>query len=180
MKKITSTLITCIIFFSCSKDTNNPSPVPSATGSIQYKVNGQLIVIDNVDLLSGQYAIFAKQLKGIIPETRYLLNAQKGINNFIAFTIVTDSLHQMNYHYDSLSVKDIFISFSFTNNSNGQLAGLLFNGDYFDINISSYKNSRVSGTFTAKISPFSTSFDYNKRGSVIISEGVLNNIQMTY
>jgi hypothetical protein len=176
MKKLLY-FITCITLFSCSKDSNTPSGT-NASGSIQYKVNGNLIVIDNVDILSGQYAIFYKLLKGsTLVETVYELNAQKGANNVLAFALVSDSLKQISYHYDSIDVFTNPTAFNFALGYNGQLGAIFYNGDMLDVNISSYKNSRITGTFSAKLSPGS---DYNQRGTVLITEGVINNVQVVY
>ena len=178
MKILLYTPILCIALLSCSKDKTNQTPAQSASGLIQYKVNGNLIVMDNTNILNNEGAIFAKQLKGsLLPETRYLLNAQKGTTNIILTAIVTDSLHQINYHYDSTYAQSNPIVFSFTLDYNGDVSSLNFNGDYFDVNISSYKNSRVTGTFSARLSPLS---DYIHRGSVLITDGVINNVPVTY
>ena|ERR1035437_1003670 len=173
MKKLLY-FITCITLFSCSKDPNTPSGT-NASGSIQYKINGNLVVMDNVDLLTGQYVIFSKQLKGsVLTQTQYTLNAQKGANNFMIMTIITDSLKTINYHYDSLSSY-----LSFIIDYNGQASALLFKNDYFDVNITSYQNARISGTFTAKYTPYSTT-GFGQYGSTLITEGKLNNVQVVY
>lgn len=73
---------------------------------------------------------FAKQLQGIgLPETRYLLNAQKEPNNFLTITLVTDSLHEVNYHYDSASVNNNFAEFTFDIDNQGQSISLFFSSD---------------------------------------------------
>lgn len=171
-------LLLCIASVSCSKDKKNQAPATSAAGSIQYKVNGQLIVMDNVNFANNEGAIFVRQLKGpVLSQTRYLLNAQKGTTNVILTTIVTDSLHQINYHYDSAYNTANSGVFEFTLESAGIVSSLYFSGDYIDINITSYKNSRVSGNFSAKVSPLS---DYSTRGTVLITDGVLDNVPVTY
>ena len=176
MKKLLA-LIICISIFSCSKEpiTDPPNPEPNQNGSIEYKVNGNLVVMDNVDISTGQYVVFAKQLKGIVPETRYLLNAQKGVNNVVIMTIVTDSLHLINYHYDYNTT--IFIEFAVL--YNGQNGTIFLSGDYFDVNITGYQNSTISGTFTAKLTPYSSA-GTGPPGSMVITEGVMNNIPVTY
>lgn len=151
MKKL---LFLLLIFSACTKDKDNPGT--STSGSISYKV---------------------KQLQGnLVQKTRYLLNAQKGINNIFITAIVTDSLQQKNYHYDSTN-NDLGI-FMFTIKSGGSQSMLFYKGDYFDVNISSYKNGRISGSFSAKITPLS--LDYNLRGTILITDGKLNNVPVTY
>lgn len=175
-------ILSCITLFSCGKKSGTPATPPSSTGSIQYKVNGNLVSADNSNTVNGAGVVFAKQLKGtIVPATRYLLNAQKDANNSILTSIVTDSLLEINYHYDSAYYSNNSTVFQFTLDFNGQSGSLFFNGDFFDITISSYKNSRITGTFTAKLSPSAFgSSDYNNRGSLIITEGVLDNVPVTY
>lgn len=171
-----------IALFSCSKDASGPGTL--VAGSIEYKVNGIEVDFDNANIANGEMAIFSKQLKGLVPATRYLLNAGKGSNNLIGFTIITDSLNKTRYHYDSSTIKSNLISFQCIAATNGQGAGLFFNGDYLDVNITSYKDSRITGTFTAKITPLPTSgaggLNYNSRGSVVITDGKLNNVQVIY
>ena len=177
--RILSCLLTCIIFLSCSKEKNYPFQPSSASGLIQYKINGQLIVMDNSDTINNAGAAFAKQLKGFLPETRYLLNAQKGVDNAIIAAIVTDSLKLINYHYDSAYLHTT-ASCTFALAYNGQGAVIYFNGDYLDVNIFSYRNGRLSGTFSAKLTPLAGISDYSTRNSVIITEGKIDNIPVKY
>lgn len=184
MKNIFLALCSLIIF-SCSKDAPGPDNSVSGSGSIEYKVNGNFFKIENVNIQNGEGVIFAKQLKGsVIPATRYLLNGQKGANNFIGFAIVIDSLQSREYHYDSALIHTGISKYSFTFDYNGQIAGLFFNGDYFDVNITSYKNSRISGTFSAKFTPLpgigGGGLNYNSRGSIVITDGKLNEVQVIY
>ncbi|HEY9362745.1 MAG TPA: hypothetical protein VIQ00_05760 [Chitinophagaceae bacterium] len=178
-------LILCSLFIlSCSKDATGPDNSVSGSGSIEYKVNGNLFKIENVNIQNGESVVFAKQLQGsIIPATRYLLNGQKGVNNFIGFAIVTDSLQSKEYHYDSTLIHTGISKYSFTFDYNGQIAGLFFNGDYFDVNITSYKNGRISGTFNAKFTPLAGAgggLNYNSRNSIAVTDGKLNDVQVIY
>lgn len=177
--RILSCLLTCIILLSCGKEKNYPFNPSSISGLIQYKVNGQLVVMDNADTLNKAGASFAKQLKGFLPDTRYFLNAQNGINNTIVTAIVTDSLQLINYHYDSTFMHSS-ASGTFALVYNGQGATILFNGDYFDVNIFSYKNARISGTFSAKLTPLAGSLDYSNRNSVVITEGIIDNVPVNF
>lgn len=167
--------IIAIIFFSCKKDPSTPSGT-NASGSIEFKVNGGAMVMDNVDLLTGQYVLFYKQLQGIAPKTRYLLNAQKGANNILGFTIVTDSLQKTNYHYAGA----LNLGESFALDYNGQISGILSQGDYLDINITDYRNGRISGNFTAVFTPTSIPPGVGQPGSVKVTEGKINNVQVIY
>ena len=178
MKKILYLLI-CVILFSCSKDKNNPDPSQSISGSISYKVNGEIMSMNNDNLSSGEGVAFAKQLKGTgLQATRYLLNAQKGVNNVMISAITTDSLHTQSYHYDSTFIDGNFTLFTIS--FNGEISQVHYNTDYFDFNITSYKDGRISGNFTAKMTPQSGLLDYKNRGSVVITEGKLNNVPVLY
>jgi hypothetical protein len=131
--------------------------------------------MNNVDLMMGQYVVFQKSLKGTIPETRYILNAQNGANNLLFFTIASDSLQKINYHYDSTAVFSTgYLLYGV--NYQGQVSSLLRNGDYFDINISNYSSGRITGTFTGKLTSSTTA----QPGSAIITEGKINSVQVIY
>ena len=172
-----------VILSSCKKgadpnDQNNP--VTPAEGSIEYRVNGNLFTIDNTKMLDSEYVTIRKEWSANIPTTRYIINEQKDANNFMAFTILTDSLLLANYHYDSIDQRNNAPTFSFNLGYNGLISSLFFNGDYLDVNISSYKNGRVSGTFTGKATPYSFTYGYGIKNSFVITEGKLNNIPVTY
>lgn len=181
--KILLTILLYITLFSCSRDTNNNLTnqiVQSAAGSVQYKVNGTLVVIDHVDLVRGQYTLFYKQLipGSALTETRYMLNAQSWADNILAFSIVTDSLNLVNYHIDSTSYVSSYYRHPFGLKYNGQHAAIIFSGDFFDLYITGYQNSRISGTFTAKLTAYSNTF--RQPGSTIITEGIIHNVQVIY
>jgi len=178
MKKILS-LILCIALFSCKKNNGDPGP-PVDAGSISYKVNGTLITMDNKNNPSGEGAIFAKQLAPLLPQTRYQLNAQKGSGNLLGFTILSDSLHETNYHYDSSIIGNNFVLYTFNLAFNGQPGVIFFKGDKLDITISSYKNGSITGTFSGNLTPIAGAVDYNLRGTLSITEGVINNVPVTY
>lgn len=178
MKKIFLILLLSITFFSCSKEKNDTGKTDS--GSIEYKVNGSLITMSNSNIQNGEGVAFAKQLIGIVPETRYLLNAQKGINNVVILTIVTDSLLTTSYHFDSTYNDAHSGSFLVTLQASGKKSMLYFDGDYLDVNISSYSKAHISGTFNGKLTPVNGGLDYNSKGSVIITEGKLKNIPVIY
>jgi hypothetical protein len=177
MKKIL-TFFACLTLLSCGKSKNDPTN-QSVSGSISYKVNGQSVSMDNANLSSGEGVAFAKQLKGsVIQATRYLLNAQKGVNNILICAITVDSLHTQTYHYDSAFISNQFTVFSVL--FNGQQSEVFYNTDYFDFEISGYNSGKISGTFTAKMTPLNGTLDYNNRGAVVITEGKLNNIPIAY
>ena len=165
--------------FCCKKSDTDNKPKTSA-GSIQYKVNGNLVVIDNVD--TSQYVTFCKRIFPPLPNIVYELLAQKsGLNNVIHFIIISGNLEPINYHYDIADVIDPNISFFCGINYNLIPSYVLWEGDYLDINISSYKNSRITGTFTAKLTPSPLNVSDNgwsQRGTTLITEGKLDNVKV--
>jgi hypothetical protein len=137
--------------------------------------------MDNANIMNGEGVAFAKQLKGnVLPETRYLLNAQKGGNNVAIMTLVTDSLRTTTYHYDSTANDHTYDVFLFTIMANGNQSALMYGGDYLDVKITSYNSGHISGTFSGKLTPIANNFDYNYKGSVTITDGKLNNIPVIY
>lgn len=179
--KIFTIIVFATIFLSCKKDDQNSPDSPSTPGSISYKVNGVQVTMDNKNLLSGEGVMFAKQLEGsVVASTRYLMNAQKGVNNLSTFAIVTDSLKTTNYHYDSAYNNKNFGLFMFTVMADGNQSMLYYNSDYLDINITSYKNGRISGTFSAKTTPMKGGLNYDNKGTILITDGKLNNVPVTY
>ncbi len=167
------------IFSSCSKNSNTTSPSIDE-GSFQYKVNGNLVTINNGNI-SSEYAVFFKILRGnLIQNTSYMFNGQKGSNNVFVFGIQSDSLSIRTYTYDSTYASSSNILTTMT--YNGQQSLLFYNGDNLSINITSYLNGFISGNFTAKFTPITNSpnIDYSKRGTTLITEGQFRNIKCTY
>jgi hypothetical protein len=109
--------------------------------------------------------------------TRYTLNAQKGANNLVIFALLTDSLKKITYHYDSTAIS---VGAVHGINYNGQLSYVLKKNDYFDVSITDYSNGHVSGTFAAKLTPVNSTGTTGIPGSVTITEGKLNNVQVIY
>ena len=174
-------VFTAAIFYSCSKDPAAP-PRINASGLIQYKVNGTDVAMNNVAISSDQFVVCYKQPKGIAPKTRYLLTAQNGANNLLVFPIVTDSLHEMNYHYDSAVLIGNPAAFAFSLKYTGQTSTIFYHTDNFDVNISAYKNGLISGTFAGKFTPYSQlqGVSFEDRGKIIISEGKIDNVPVIY
>jgi hypothetical protein len=172
-------LLTSLIIISCEKIDNTPAPPSSASGLIQYKVNGQLVIIDNADSINGASVSIAKQLKGYLPDTRYLLHGQKGVEEMLIASMVTDSLKKDRYHYDS-AYMHAAVSGTFTLTYHGDGCIIYFKDDYFEINITSFKNGRVTGNFSAKLTPLTGILDYGSGGSVIVSDGLINNVSVSY
>ncbi len=163
-----------IAAISCNKGSTNAPTITS--GTFQYKVNGNLVSINNVSIDAGEYVAFAKQLQGtVLAHTRYLFNGQKGVNNIWIFAIQTDSLTTTSYSLDSTNA-GIITTMTF----NAQQSALFYSSDYMNINITSYTNGLISGNFSAKFTPLTGGLKYENRGTTIITDGVFKNIKCIY
>lgn len=171
-----------LFLFSCKKKIKDDEPLNSTPNSVIFKVNGQLIKMDNLDSFNHDRISFAKQLQNIgLTQTRYVLTGQKSPNTFLNFSVVVDSMLETNYHYDSAIVSNDFNIYTFDLDLNGQSTALYFATDHIDINITSYKNSIISGTFSGRLSMVNGSLnDYSTRGSIYITDGIINSVQVKY
>jgi len=163
-----------IPFFSCEKDS---TPDPSAVkGRVQYKVNGELVVIDHVNMISNQYCVFVKTIVGTPGETEYHFAASNGQDPTVAMTVKTDSLQIKNYHlnYDSASPLLFYLKHK------GLNASLFSSGDQVDMNITSYKDGLISGTFTATLTPTPDNPAGHEANSIKITEGTISNVDAVY
>jgi len=159
-----------VLILSCSQET----PLPNTeNGTIKYKING--VQVTYTDSVSG-YDAKATKLTTMWPETRYLFEGRRGPSELFQVMIITDSLKPIQYRYDSTSYAPVNID----HNSGALLSSLYFNGDYFNVTITSYSNGKLSGFFTGRLSPYSILHDYNQRGSVAITEGLFTNLKVTY
>jgi hypothetical protein len=162
---------------SCSKD----SAIKSSEAIFQYKVNGNLVIIKNISVADSEYVLFKKTRWGT-----YSIGGFKGANTEMRFGIVSDSLTIGKYIYDSASASAI-TTWGYPSNINvivfynGQLSALAYVGDSIIINITAHSNGYASGDFTAKLTPANTvGFDYSKRGTTRITEGIFKNIPWAY
>lgn len=183
MSKLYSLLILATLIGSCSRDPNNTNSnnTSLADGTIQYKVNGNLVTIHNVDITGNEYIYFIKQPPGTTnPKVRYMLNAVKQPNDNFVLDVESDSLQLGNYLYGitSSNFSAPFAGVGY----NGQGSVLSYDGDNININITSYANGFISGNFTAKFTPILANgdIDYSKKGTTLITEGVFKNIRCIY
>ena len=174
-----------IIFFafiilSCSKndpesDSNTPDP-----GFVEFKLNGTAVQIKHSNIVTGSPILFYKIPPNVLPEDRYSVFGLE-VNSSIDLNIFTDSLETKNYHYDSMDVDQTpyqVITLRIT--YNGETSVIHYKDDFADINISSYKNSRISGTFTGKLTPETLPAGFGQPGSINITEGKINEVKVIY
>ena len=163
------------IYLSCTPDTPNTQPIQNDdTAIIKYKINGTIVKHINTET-SGYDAKAVKQTT-MWPEIRYLFEGHIASTELFQVMVITDSLKQINYHYDSTNNTIINID----HNSYALESILYYNGDYFDVNITSYSNGKISGFFSGKLSPQTIPMDYTQRGTVLITEGEFINIGIRY
>ncbi|MBK6936660.1 MAG: hypothetical protein IPH18_07045 [Chitinophagaceae bacterium] len=158
------------LIISCSQDIPPPQ---NEMVSIKYKING--VQVTYTDSVPG-YNANATKLTTMWPETRYLFEGHSGSSELFQAMIITDSLKPLQYRYDSTNFSLINID----HNAGALQSSLYFNGDYFNITITSYANGKISGLFTGRLSPYTIFYDYNQRGSVMITEGAFTNLKITY
>jgi len=168
-------MLVAMLIVSCSKDTNSLKDVPD--GAVQYKVNGNLFIIQDSSTSNVEHVMIAKQMQGTA-FPRYIFSGRKEPYNFLGFGIESDSLAIRNYTYDSTSYLYRQTNWVLYNGSQSML---YYAGDNLTINITSYSNGFISGDFTAKFTPSDgTRFDYSKRGTTLITEGKFKNIKCVY
>lgn len=182
MKRILFIALVSFTLFSCNKNNGNSTPPADVIGSIHYVVNGNVVTMENKNFLSGEDVAFSKQLKGsILSATRFLLNAQKGTDNGLTTSIISDSLLEISYRYDSVSVADNPGDFLFNLDFNGRSSAILYNGDFVNIVINSYKDGRITGVFNARLSPVTgINNDYSNRNTIIVSDGQFDRVPVIY
>jgi hypothetical protein len=170
----------------CSKS-NSSNDNALADGTVQFKLNGNLITFHNSNDPNGDYVKFGKYFSrtAVQPFHTYLLDAWKldGNDQYgFGLYIVSDSLQVWNYDYDSTVLR--FNPAGGCVHHNFDQSCLLWSGDYIHINITSYANGFVSGKFNAKLSPVvrvanGSLLPFNM-GTTLITEGFFKNIPCNY
>jgi hypothetical protein len=166
---------------SCKKSNPSSGSVTPDPGFVEFKINGSAVKI-----IYSNYAYRSPLFFQKIPPpnigTHYSLNGSE-LNSNIELNIFTDSLETKNYHYDSLDVahsyNDILV-ISLRVTYNGQTSYIHYKDDFADFNISSYKNSRVSGTFMGKLTPKILPTGFGEASSINIAEGKINDVKVIY
>lgn len=181
MKKNLFYFVLIVSLLSCSKNDDSKTIIE---GTIKYKINGELVTYDNKSVESPELLDVAGSKSKVEPfnDPFYVIEGHSPFSNKELFQamIFTDSLMQMNYHMDTTDLDHYGVLMNIDHNYPQIQSSLHFAGDYVDITITSYSNGKVSGTFTAKLSPITDYYyEYNKRGSILITEGEFSNVKLT-
>ena len=164
---------------SCKKSNSNSGPTTPDPGFVEFKINGTAVKVTYPTYAYEQLLLFSK-VPPFRTGARYSLNGS-GLNTNIELNIFTDTLETKNYHYDSVDVagySNYVITLRVT--YQGQTSVINYKDDFADFNISSYKNSRVSGTFTGKLTPEAIPIGFGEAGSINITEGKINDVKVVY
>jgi hypothetical protein len=164
---------------SCKKSNSNSGPTTPDPGFVEFKINGTPVKMIYSNYVY-QYSLLFFKIPPINTRTRYSLDGTL-LNNEIELNIFTDTLEAKNYHYDSVDVagySNYVITLRVT--YQGQTSVINYKDDFADFNISSYKNSRVSGTFTGKLTPEAIPIGFGEAGSINITEGKINDVKVVY
>ena len=174
-----------IIFFlfinlSCSKNNSGSDPNISDEGYVDFKINGSAVHIKYSNPVY-HYVLFFQKIPPITTGTRYSLSGGDEENSSIDLNIFTDSLETKNYHYDSLDVERSYVYvITLRITYSNQTSVIHYKGDFVDINISSYKGSRISGTFTGQLTPQLNTGGFGTAGSINITEGKISEVKVIY
>ena len=179
MKTLSVLLLSIIILASCKKE----SEASSSRGKLSYKLNGELITYEEKGDRSPSLRL-AKLNPINFGEPAYELVANNSLEDNLQLLLYTDSLKTINYRYDSTDVQSHALIIDVSHDSPELLAGrVVFVGDFLNVTITSYANGKISGNFSARLSPysrFSNSYNYQDKGSVIVTEGQFSNVKVFY
>ena len=162
---------------SCKKsnvDLKTPDP-----GTVEFKINGSAVKMIYSNYIYQVSLLFFNINVGNAPP-HYPLDGSE-LNSNIELNIFTDSLETKSYHYDSLDVARVNVYvITLRVTYNGQTSVIHYKDDFADINITSHKNSRVSGTFTGKLTPEILPIGFGEPSSINITEGKINDVKVIY
>ena len=178
MKTLILLTLLVLALLSCKKQSEELS-----YARLSYKLNGQLIAYENTS--ADDQAIGSGKLDPVnFGESAYEIGAHKGGHDDLQMLLYTDSLKTINYHYDSVAARVHALIIAVDHNSPEVIASrVVFADDYLDVTITSYANGRISGNFSARLSPYtisSNSYEYTNKGSIVITEGQFSNIEVSY
>jgi hypothetical protein len=163
-----------VLLSSCLKQSIADAMLDSAKGetvTLSYEINGTPVKVSvrDADNQSGGYYTLA-----CYKSNGYHFSGSTGNGEF-AFSFYTDSLKVGNYKYTA--TQEYITDFGFP----CYMAGAT---DNMNINVTSYKNGRISGNFTGQISPAPMQGPYGPvfgaYGSVVIKNGLFSNVPVIY
>lgn len=165
---------------SCKKSNLSSDPITPDPGSVEFKINGSAVKMIYSNYVYHNPLDFSK-LPPFTVGPRYSLFGWESLNTYIDLNIFTDTLETKSYHYDSVDVaRDGAYVITLRVTYFGQTSVIYYKDDFADFNISSYKNSRVSGIFTGKLTPETLPTGFGAAGSINITEGKINDVKVVY
>jgi hypothetical protein len=173
---------TILLFSSCLKQSiadamlhPKGSEAAGATATLSYELNGNpvKITVPNAGRQDpNAYALGVSKSPG-----RYSLSGLNttGETNFLFYT---DSLTTVKYSYTGNYSDMFFISY------NNQDEFVHVASDFLSFTITSYNNGRISGTFSGQLTPLISAGTinniYGAPGSILITNGVFENVPVFY
>ncbi len=163
-----------VLLSSCLKQSIADAMLDSGkdeTATLSYEINGTAVKVsvrDADNQAGGYYTLACYKSNG------YHFSGITDNGEF-TFRFYTDSLKVGNYNYTATGeyVTDF-----------GHPCYMAGPTDYMNINVTSYKNGRISGNFTGQISPATTQGPYGPvfgaYGSVVIRNGLFSNVPVIY
>jgi hypothetical protein len=168
-------LLSLILLASCGKGSDDNIP----DGTVQYKVNGELVTIQDKGSNTEGHVSFRKDVyydQGV----NYKLDAGNR-TDFLLLRIPTDSLTTQTYTFDSAASR-IFAPVQLDHNN--LVSGVLYGGDYITVSITSYENGYVSGRFNAKLTHVSVGGSASNintyKGTIVITDGQFKHLRCNY
>jgi hypothetical protein len=168
-----------ILLSSCFKQSIADAMLNTAKGgtaTLSYEINGtpaKISVRDADNQTGGYYTLSCGKAN-----YGYVLSGVTDLGEF-TFTFNTDSLKAGNYKYTSYYYRDMYVT-----DFQGRPCYIAGPTDNMDVNITSYKNGRVSGNFTGQVTPATSqpfgNNVYGTFGSVVIKNGSFSNVPVIY
>ena len=180
-------IILSICIISCSKNKQSPArPTPHPqvdSSSISFRFNDTLVTIKGGlnSYLTNREGVYASKVLTSYPKWVYNISAQSGFYNDLLLQIYTDSLLVQPYNYFLTQpyywvVPDqgLFLGIQYKNRD----YQIYLPNDSVNVNITSFSNGYISGTFSADLTPMDSANPVS--GSTKITDGSFQNLQIVY
>ena len=180
-------IILSICIISCSKNKQTPTtpqpPLQVDSSSISFKFNDTLVTIKGGinSYVSNREGVYASKV--LTPNSKWVYNisAQSGFYNGLLLQIYIDSLLVQPYHYFLTQpyywvnpYQGLFLGIQYKNND----YEIYLPNDSVNVNITSFSNGYISGTFSADLTPRKP--PKPGPGSTKITDGSFQNLQVVY